>query len=187
MRKQTMNNRDRLANAALKLSYRRGFGNAALSDIAADAGVPLGNVYYYFKTKDEIGSAIVDLRLARLQKLLDQLDELDSPKERLCGFVQIKVDRRDELARFGCPVGTLTSELHKDPGPLAKHSTALYEHALRWLATQFADLGHRRDARSLALHLLSATQGVSLLAHAFHDPQLIVTEAARLKAWIRGL
>lgn len=187
MRKQTMNTRDRLANAALKLSYRRGFANAALSDIAGEAGVPLGNVYYYFKTKDDIGSAIVDLRIARLQKLLDQLDELESPKERLCGFVQIKVDRRDELARFGCPVGTLTSELHKDPGPLAKHSTALYEHALRWMATQFAALGHRRDARGLALHLLSATQGVSLLAHAFHDPQLIVTEAARLKAWIRSL
>jgi len=187
MRKQTMNTRDRLSNAALKLSYRRGFGNAALSDIAEEAGVPLGNVYYYFKSKDDIGTAIVDLRIARLQKLLDGLDELESPKDRLCGFVQIKIDRRDELARFGCPVGTLTSELHKDPGPLAKHSTLLYEHALTWIAAQFAALGHRRDARSLALHLLSATQGVSLLAHAFHDPQLIVTEAARLKAWIRGL
>jgi len=187
MRKQTMNTRDRLSNAALKLSYRRGFGNAALSDIAEEAGVPLGNVYYYFKTKDDIGAAIVDRRIARLQKLLDGLDELQSPKDRLCGFVQIKIDRRDELARFGCPVGTLTSELHKDPGPLAKHSTALYEHALAWMAAQFAAIGHRRDARSLALHLLSATQGVSLLAHAFHDPKLIVTEAARLKTWIRGL
>ena len=166
MRKQTMNNRDRLANAALELSYRRGFANAALSDIAEKANVPLGNVYYYFKTKDDIGAAIVDLRIARLEKLLAGLDE---------------------LARVGCPVGTLTSELHKDPGALAKHSTALYEHALDWMAKQFAALGHRRDARGLALHLLSATQGVSLLAHAFHDPQLIVTEAARLKAWIRSL
>jgi AcrR family transcriptional regulator len=187
MRKQTMNNRDRLTNAALKLSYRRGFGNAALSDIAEEAGVPLGNVYYYFKTKDDIGAAIVDLRLGRLHKLLAELDDLESPKERLCGFVQIKIDRRDELARFGCPVGTLTAELHKDPSPLAKHSTALYEHALAWMATQFAALGHRRDARNLALHLLSCTQGVSLLAHAFHDPQLIVMEAARLKSWIRSL
>jgi len=37
------------------------------------------------------------------------------------------------------------------------------------------------------VHLLSATQGVSVLAHTFHDPGLIDLEAARLKQWIREL
>jgi hypothetical protein len=37
------------------------------------------------------------------------------------------------------------------------------------------------------VHLLSTTQGVSVLAHTFHDPGLIEMEAARLKEWIRGL
>jgi hypothetical protein len=37
------------------------------------------------------------------------------------------------------------------------------------------------------VHLLSATQGVSVLAHTFHDPGLIDIEAARLMEWIRGL
>ena len=35
--------------------------------------------------------------------------------------------------------------------------------------------------------LLSATQGVSILAHTFHDPALIDLEAARLQKWIRSL
>jgi hypothetical protein len=52
---------------------------------------------------------------------------------------------------------------------------------------QFAALGKGTDSRSYAVHLLSATQGVSLLAHTFHDPTMIAREAARLKEWIRAL
>jgi hypothetical protein len=37
------------------------------------------------------------------------------------------------------------------------------------------------------VHLLSATQGVSVLAHTFHDPSMIANEAMRLKEWIRAL
>jgi hypothetical protein len=52
---------------------------------------------------------------------------------------------------------------------------------------QFELLGKGADSRGLAVHLLSATQGVSVLAHTFQDPNLIVTEAERLKEWIRVL
>jgi hypothetical protein len=55
------------------------------------------------------------------------------------------------------------------------------------MEAQFRELGKGAESRGLAVHLLSATQGVSVLAHTFHDPGLIEMEAARLKAWIRGL
>jgi AcrR family transcriptional regulator len=187
MRTDNADNRLRLASAALKTSYRHGFGNTALADIAKEAGIPLGNVYYYFKTKDEIGEAIIELRVARLRKLLRELDRLRSPRERLCGFVQIKIANRRELARLGCPVGTLCSELQKHRGPVARRSRVLFAEALAWIEKQFKTMGKGREARSLAIHLLSATQGISLLAHTFHDPSLITMEAGRLKGWIRGV
>jgi AcrR family transcriptional regulator len=180
-------NRTRLLQAAEKVTYRRGFGMTAIADIAKEAGVPLGNVYYYFKTKEEIGDAIVELRMSRFKKLLCELDKADSPAERLCGFVQIKIDNRETLARSGCPVGTLCSELHKHGGVVAKKSTALLAEALAWMETQFRALGKGAHSRGLAVHLLSATQGASVLAHTFHDPGMIETEAARLKQWIRSL
>lgn len=43
------------------------------------------------------------------------------------------------------------------------------------------------ERRSLALHLLAALQGVSLLASCFHDANVVVREARFLKAWIHGL
>ena len=187
MLKRKADSRTRLLQAAEKVTYRQGFGSTALADIAKEARVPLGYIYYYFKTKDEIGGAIVEQRVSRFKKLLQELDKAGSPKERLCGFVQIKINNREGLARSGCPVGTLCSELHKHGGAVAKKSTALFAEALAWMEMQFKALGKGVDSRGLAVHLLSATQGVSVLAHTFHDPGMIELEAARLKDWISAL
>jgi hypothetical protein len=43
------------------------------------------------------------------------------------------------------------------------------------------------DSRWLAVHLLSALQGVTVLAHTFHGSRTVTSEAARLKEWIRSL
>jgi TetR/AcrR family transcriptional regulator, transcriptional repressor for nem operon len=180
-------NRIRLLRAAEKVTYQHGFANTALADIARESKVPLGNIYYYFKTKDQIGNALIQLRLSRFRKLLSELDKAESPKERLCGFVQIKIKNRESLARSGCPVGTMCSELHKHPSAVAKKSTELFAEALSWMEAQFQALGKGAVSRGLAVHLLSATQGVSVLAHTFHDPGMIEMEAARLKEWIRAL
>src|SRR5258706_13900916 len=66
MARTHIDKRSRLVSAAVGLAYRNGFVATSLADIAREAEVPLGNVYYYFKTKDEIGEAIVELRLGQL-------------------------------------------------------------------------------------------------------------------------
>ena len=187
MAKAKADNRERLLAAAEKTTYRFGFGNTAIADIAEEAQVPLGNVYYYYKTKDEISEAIIELRLTRFKKLLKELERAESPAERLCGFVQIKIKNREELARNGCPVGGLCSELRKLGGKAGQKSKALFAEALHWMEAQFRAMGKGAESGALAVHLLSATQGMSVLAHAFGDAGLIEVEAARLKEWIRGL
>jgi hypothetical protein len=57
---------------------------------------------------------------------------------------------------------------------------------LDWAERQFRELG-RRDARDLAVALMSSYQGVSLLANTFRDPELIAREARRLERWIDAL
>lgn len=52
---------------------------------------------------------------------------------------------------------------------------------------QFEALGKGADSRRLAVHLLSATQGVLVLAHTFRDTGMNEMEAQRLKEWIRAL
>src|SRR5258707_2175506 len=187
MARTHIDKRSRLVSAAMDLAYQNGFGATSLADIAREAGVPLGNVYYYFKTKDEMGEAIVELRLAQLSAQRQRWNEAGSPKDRLCACVQGVFENKDFLAQRGCAVGTFCSELHKAGGSVATRATEIFAQHLAWIESQFRALGKGKDSKGLALHLLSAMQGVSVLAHTFHDSGLVATETKRLKSWIQSL
>jgi AcrR family transcriptional regulator len=179
--------RTRLIETAAKLAYERGFGNTALSDIAREADVPLGNIYYYFKTKAEIGEAIIAQQLTAFDAQRLEWNRAETPKGRLRALVQTTIDNRGMLARSGCPVGSLCSELHKGDGVLAEAASHPFAALLAWIESQFEALGRGEEKRVLALHLLSALQGVSLLANSFRDPDLVILEGDQLKAWIGTL
>src|SRR6201997_1897623 len=184
MPKTKSEKRTRLIRTAVKLAYRHGFRETSIADIAEAAKVPVGNVYYYFKTKDEIGEAVVQQHLSEFRALREQWDRKGSPKERLQACVENTLGNRDMLARGGCPVGTLCSELHKEGGPLAKKSTALFKELLGWIDDQFRAIGRGDTSRKLATQLLSSLQGVSVLAHGSGDPELVAMETNRLKDWV---
>ncbi len=187
MAKTGENKRERLVRAAAQLSHAQGFAAISLADIAQSARVPLGNIYYYFKTKAAIGEAIIAERLAELQRLQEACETAPTAQGRLKAFVQMTVDNRATLARAGCPVGSLCAELSKDAGGLGKEAGVPLRKLLTWMEAQFAALGRNDERRSLALHLLAALQGVSLLANCFRDPAPVVREAKLLKAWIETL
>lgn len=179
--------RERLLRTAAELVHHRGFRHTTLATLSREAHVPLGNVYYYFKTKREIAAAIVRDRSADFRRRRAVWDELRSPRDRLVAFVDMVLENRDRLARDGCPLGTLCSELNKEGGSTARRAARLLAEPLAWFEAQFRELGKGREAASLAVHLLSALQGVSVLANTIDDPAIVVTEAERLAQWIREL
>ena len=187
IRKPHPDKRTRLIETAMKLAYRNGFRETSLADIAEAAHVPVGNVYYYFKTKEELGEAVVERRLAQFRELREEIDRLSSPKKRLFAFVESIHGNRERLARGGCPLGDLCSELRKGGGALAKKSAALFTEPMGWLEEQFRAIGHEKDAQELSAHLFCAYQGMAVVAHAANDPDLVGMETKRLKDWIGTL
>src|SRR6266436_5370557 len=87
MRTAQPDKRTRLIETATKLAYGRGFRDTSLADIAEAARVPVGNVYYYFKTKEELAEAVVERRRGEFRAAREGWDRLSSPKERLLAFV----------------------------------------------------------------------------------------------------
>ncbi len=55
-----INKRELIMNAMLSLMTRGDAGNATVSDIAREAGIAKGSIYYYFKSKDEILDAVLE-------------------------------------------------------------------------------------------------------------------------------
>ena len=61
---------------------------------------------------------------------------------------------------------------------------ALFTLFRKWLRKQFTDLGLKKDADALAMHLLVQSQGVATLASAFHDEKFIRREVERMSDWL---
>ena len=179
--------RDRLVAAAAELLYRQGVESTTLADIALSADVPLGNVYYYFKTKDEIIDAVVQAHLDTIRSVLAAIEaDHRTPKGRLKALVKVLGGQRDLIAEYGCPQGSLCSELNKR-GSAGDHCAPdLIRIPLAWVQDQFGLMG-RRDAHDLAVTLMAAYQGTALLSNTLDDPTLMTRESRRLSRWIDTL
>ncbi|GAA3114595.1 hypothetical protein GCM10020254_71350 [Streptomyces goshikiensis] len=60
--------------------HEQGVATTTLADIARAADVPVGNVYYYFKTKDQLVEAAIDAHAQHLRQLITVLDALPTPR-----------------------------------------------------------------------------------------------------------
>jgi TetR/AcrR family transcriptional repressor of nem operon len=181
--------RERLVAAACRVLYEQGVERTTLADIALAADVPVGNVYYYFKTKDQLVEAAINAHGNDLKATLSDLDRRRTPQGRLKGLVRTLTGQRELAARYGCPFGTLACELDKRADGLDRTAAEVIGILVDWAERQFRAMGSgdRADARDLAMALVASYQGISLLTNTFRDPELMVREGRRLERWIDSL
>jgi TetR/AcrR family transcriptional regulator, transcriptional repressor for nem operon len=176
-----------LTAAAAQVLHHQGVERTTIADIAAAADVPVGNVYYYFKTKDELVQAALAEHSGYFAEFSAGLDTLPDPLERLKTLVSSWVGQRDVTARFGCPIGTLAVELGKRAeGGIDLEAGQVIRLLLDWVERQFRELG-LPDPEGLALTLVGAYQGMSVLANALRDPAIMTRDGARLTQWLDSL
>lgn len=177
--------REHIVEAADALFYRQGYEHTSFSDIADDVQISRGNFYYHFKTKDEILDAVIDARTVDTQRMLDRWEaEGTRPADRIRSFIDMLVANRADIKRFGCPVGTLCTELAKLDHAARSEANNLFALFHAWLRRQFAALGRAQDSDALAMHLLARSQGVATLANAFQDDTFIRREVALMHDWL---
>ncbi len=172
----------RLLAAARELFYSQGFANTTLSNISKVSGVPLGNVYYYFKTKQDLVLAVIEQKVAKVESNFKQWEK-QAPKSRLKNYIEQYEQIAEFIKVYGCPDGGLSLELNKENTTLSGQANVLLSQQLTWVTTQFIELG-RQDARTLALHLMTSLQGSSLLASVLNDKAILMDEIARLKGLV---
>lgn len=177
--------REQILAAADRLFYERGFETTSFADIAEAVGISRGNFYYHYKSKDDILDAVIDRRLAYTENMLDNWEAQGAtPAERIRRFIHILIANRAKIKRYGCPVGTLCTEMAKLKHPAQAQANQLFTLFRVWLHRQFVALGQKKQADSLAMHLLARSQGVATLANAFEDEKFIRQEVAQLDQWL---
>ena len=177
-----------IVETADKLFYQQGYEKTSFADIAKAIKISRGNFYYHFKTKDDILNAVINIRLAKTHKMLQQWEaESNNPADRIRSFIHILHRNEVKIRAFGCPVGTLCTELSKLNHVSLTSANRLFKLFQSWLAQQFRLLGHIENADQLAMHFLARSQGVATLANVFHNEEFIQQEVKLMCDWLDSI
>lgn len=93
--------RAKIQNTALSLFDREGFENVSVEEIAQAVGCSVGNIYHYFKSKDELAiqvTQMVDRAYAEMEQ--EYLSDGDTPaREKLLDFMgrSLEISASDEM------------------------------------------------------------------------------------------
>lgn len=184
------NKRERLIDAAIQLFYQQGFHQTTIADIAKLSDVPLGNVYYYFKTKDEICSAVIKARYTEVKDLISELDNLPTSFERIQGLINFYLSKAEQVSHYGNIFSSLVQELSKHESTLANDAKEILNAMINWLDVQFKDyLGTDNSELSSdsAMQLFANIQGMQILTLSFQDPKVTERQASLLTKWLKSL
>lgn len=131
-RRNPVETRQAILEAAFHEFYRRGFQAASLKHILARTGVTKGALYHHFPNKRALGYAVVEEVLQSmvdedwLRPLESAANPIDCLEERLTGFTET-AGENDIL--LGCPLNNLALEMSPVDEGFRRRLNQIYE---RW-------------------------------------------------------
>jgi len=160
--------RQRILEAGAQLIHHQGYNRTGIQEILRAAGVPKGSFYFYFKSKEDFGLALIDVfgQFFRQQAEAILGDKSQPPLRRLDAFFQFFNDYfRQQGFQGGCPVGNLAQEMG-DLSPAFAHKLA---QSIDFMAScvagvleearQAGQLEQDRDPQALAYFVIASWQG----------------------------
>jgi len=104
--------RERLLQAAFREVHRSGFQSASIDAILAATNVTKGALYYHFESKEALGYAIVEEKIAKLtrDRWLRPMRSEGEPIDILIGVVR-RIPAGPQDVRAGCPLLLLAQEM----------------------------------------------------------------------------
>ena len=170
-------NRNSLVNAAAELFWRSGYDGTSLADIAAEANVPIGNVYYYFRSKAALADAVARLMESETRAALSEINAAHpGPEPRLAALIALFSSSNAARTERGCPIARASRDFGIDAPLAAERAGGIFGRIGDWLAEQLQAKLSPEEARRRARQWLMTWQGAITLAHAGND-RLVLDEA----------
>jgi TetR/AcrR family transcriptional regulator, transcriptional repressor for nem operon len=107
--------REAVLEAATRIMHVRGYQNTSLDDVLRESGVGKGNFYHHFRSKEDLGYAILDQLVALfLERTLEPCfasAEVPRLTQIRCFLDRVLEAQRLRKCVGGCAMGNLASEL----------------------------------------------------------------------------
>jgi AcrR family transcriptional regulator len=176
--------RERLLEAAMTLFHEHGIAPTTIATIAETANVPLGNVYYHFRSKDELIAAVVKARREEIQAELALASCEADPLERLRSLIHDSVQNRELLTSHGCPYASLAQGLREIQNQQADDAGGLLRLYLEFAEAQFKAL-KKPKPKLLAAEFLARLYGAYTLANAMDDAAFLDAQLVGIESWLK--
>src|SRR5437870_9155469 len=185
--------RDQILDAAARLIHLQGYHCTTLDDVLRESGVGKGNFYYYFKSKEDLGYAILDQIIGSfLERTLEPC--FSDPEGQALAQIRCFLDRLLEVQRAsncvgGCPLGNLAAELsdvHEGfRARLASVFAAWRERlTLALRAEQGRGVGDACRPEAVADFLVASLEGAILLTKLTKDIAVMEQCVAEMKRYL---
>lgn len=183
--------RDQILDVGVRLIHHQGYHCTSVDDVLRETGVGKGNFYYYFKSKEDLGYAIID-RVTR--GFIDETlvpafadpaaDSIEQTHRFLDRVVQI---HRERNCVGGCPLGNLASEMSDVHEGFRRRLADIF---VQWRHGLTEALGRGRtegrlssgcEPAGVAEFIVAALEGAILLAKVARDIAVLERCVAELK------
>lgn len=172
-----MTNKDKIIQVAYRMIHENGYEQTSVDEIISKAGISKSNFYYHFKTKQEMGMAVLELRINKyITDILGNTLANDglSPLQRLDSFYNKVISiHQDNKCSFGCPFGNLAVELGAKNNRFRKRLEQFFiywQGAIEKCLNEGIRLGEFTDKYSPEIFsgiILSHLQGAVLMSKTF--------------------
>ncbi|WP_339765917.1 helix-turn-helix domain-containing protein [uncultured Hoeflea sp.] len=172
--------REAIVAAAARLFWMNGFSATSIADIARDAGVPQGNMFYYFRTKAELALAVSIVFVDETQSLIIEAEAASpDPRERIRFLLQRLSQSNRSRVDNGCPISAAVRDFRRAAPEASARAGQSFELLVSFIARELQKTGPRPSiAMARARAVVIEWQGGIALAHAFND-MTVLTESLR--------
>ena len=180
MSKKGDQRREAIVAAAARLFWMNGFSATSIADIARDAGVPQGNMFYYFRTKAKLALAVSVVFVDETQSLILEAEATSpDPRERIRFLLQRLSQSNRSRVDNGCPISAAVRDFRRAAPEASARAGQSFELLVSFIARELQKTGPRLSiAMARARAVVIEWQGGIALAHAFND-MTVLTESLR--------
>ena len=157
------NRKVQIIDLAMQLIQQKGYVAFSYDDISKQLGVTKASIHYHFEKKEDLGAAITDKIMQRLDRFSNSNASI-SPKEKLKNFF---TDRMERFRCYDiCPISSLQTDFESLPEAMQKKVKEISEKELQIITNilreiqEQGDLQSSVDVDSLALMFLAAGKGI---------------------------
>jgi len=181
---------------AFELIYVKGYQTTSIDDIIATTKVTKGAFYYHFKTKDEMGLAIINeiLKPTLTSSFIEPLQNKQNPLDAIYNLMDNLLMKNEFLkVEYGCPASNFTQEMtpwHAD------FNNTLNELTKQWIKVMSASIEKGKkdgfirkevNAKQVTMFVMSGYWGIRNFGKLENSKKAYLPYLKQLKIYLDGL